>query len=88
MKKMTLLATATLISCLALPALAAPTDKEKKTPPPAAVVETAQDPHESKAFQQQKAYREKREAMKQRRDEALKVRERNVRTDNPGQTGL
>ena len=86
MKKVTLLATATLISCLALPALAA--DQEKKTPVPAAVVETAQDPHESEAFKQQKAYREKREAMKQRRDEALKVRERNVRTDNPGQTGL
>jgi len=35
-----------------------------------------------------KAYFQKREAMKQKRDEALKVRTRNVSGNNPGDTGL
>ena len=45
---------------------------------PAPAVEGAQDPHQSDAFLRQQAYQQKREEMKRRRDEALKIREQNA----------
>lgn len=91
MKRLTTLTTVFLLSALlAMPALAA-TPKAKfpeQRPELPEAAEVARDAHESEAFKRQQAYIEKREAMKQRRDEALKVRERNVNSNSPGKTGL
>jgi len=79
-----------IFALLALPVLA-DTDNGKtpqQAPGQQQKIEHAQKVDESEAFQRQQAYFKKREEMRQRRDEALKVRERNIMTNNPGQTGL
>lgn len=93
---MTLTAVFLLSVLLAMPSLAAQSEQKAPTQPPEqaqndGTVKTpdeARDPHQSPAFKRQQTYQEKREAMKQRRDEALKIRERNVNSNNPGKTGL
>jgi len=87
---MTMAAVLLLSALLAMPALAAPQEKNvpKPLPEQAQASEAAQDAHETEAFKRQQATVEKREAMRARRDEALKVRERNVTSNNPGKTGL
>lgn len=60
------------------PAAAPPAGGDGATPEAGATA-IAQDPaHQSDAFLRQKAYLEKREEMKRRRDEALKIREQNA----------
>lgn len=88
MKRLTTLAAVFLLSVLlAMPTVAA-TPKAKSPEQRPEQAEAARDAHESEAFKRQQAYVKKREAMKQRRDEALKIRERNVNSNNPGKTGL
>ena len=89
-KLMTLSATLLLSALLALPVLAADAKEKtpKQVPEQAQAAEVAKDPHESEAFKRQQAYWEKRAAMKQRSDDAMKVREQNVKSNSPGKTGL
>lgn len=78
-----------LSSLLALPALAVEKGGKPSDQPTRQVHKNkaSQKMYEGEAFKRQKAYVEKRNAMKQRRDESLKVREGNVKTNNPGKTG-
>ncbi len=89
MKQLITLAIVLLLSSLlVLPALA---DQPKETAAqqlPEQAMENQQDPHKSEAFKRQQTYQEKRKAMRERRDEALKIRNKNVRNNNPGNTGL
>lgn len=96
--------TAALLTCLLLaaPVLAAKPEKQEAAQPPAQAAEKApkvrmqpvpgavvQDAaHQSQAFKRQQAYRQLREEHKARRDAAMKLREKNVRGNNPGNTGL
>lgn len=92
MKRLTMLAAMLFLSALlVLPALAAKQEKPapgKQLPEQAQAIEQAQDPHQSAVFKRQQAYQEKRKAMKAMRDRALEVRERNVKSNSPGNTGL
>lgn len=93
MKRLATLSTVFILSALlALPALAAKKEANapKQLPEQAApAAEAALDEaHQSEAFKRQQAYQEKREEMKARRDEAMKLREKNVNSNSPGKTGL
>jgi hypothetical protein len=96
MKQRMILTTVLLLSALlAMPVLAAPPEGKgpQQLPEQAAdrakeVTEAAPEAYESEAFKRQQEYIEQREAMKARRDEALKIREQNVNSNNPGNTGL
>jgi len=89
MKQLITLAIVLLLSSLlVLPALA---DQPKQTAAqqlPEQAIENKQDPHQSAAFKRQQTYQEKRKAMRERRDAALKIREKNIRQNNPGNTGF
>lgn len=90
MKRLTTLAATLLLSCLlALPALAVGQgNPTKQSPRKEQKLEHAKSVDESKAFKRQKGYVQKREAMKQRRDLALEIRESNIANNNPGNTGF
>jgi len=79
-----------LIATLTLPVMAAPPEKDvpKPLPEQAQASEAAQDAHDTAVFKRQQATVEKREEMRQRRDEALKVREENIKKNSPGKTGF
>lgn len=85
-----------LSTLLALPALAAQpknqvpqqASEQAKSIDPAQTVGKKKDPHKSEGFKRQQTYQEKRKAMKDRRDAALKVREQNIKNNSPGKTGL
>jgi hypothetical protein len=93
MNRIVTLTTVLLLSILlALPALAEKSGEKtpQQLPGQAAPVADAavDEAHQSEAFKRQQAYQLQREEMKARRDEAMKIRERNVNNNSPGKTGL
>ena len=96
MKRLMTLTIVLLLSVLlTLPALAVPTEEKVLQPlpeqaavQPQEVTAETTDAHETEAFKRQQTYIEQREVMKARRDEAMKIREQNVNSNSPGNTGL
>lgn len=72
---------------LVLPVLAA-AGEPKGTVPPVAKDAVVKSDTKSEGQNLNKAYVTKKEEARKRRDEAAKVREKNVSTNNPGKTGL